>query len=171
MKVLLAATGSVAAIKTSQLIQKLESNGFTVKLIATQSALQFLDDELEIPTHDSWTKIGDNILHIDLRNWADLFLIAPLSANSLAKISNGLCDNLVTLVARAWDFKKPFLCCLAMNTLMYTHVLTAKQVSILSDFGVIFLDPISKTLACGEIGIGAMAEVDDIVILVSTFRS
>jgi phosphopantothenoylcysteine decarboxylase len=56
-----------------------------------------------------WSKVGDPVMHIELRRWADVFIIAPLSANSLAKLANGMCDNLVTCIARAWDFKRPLL--------------------------------------------------------------
>ena len=56
-----------------------------------------------------WQNKGDPVLHIDLRKWADLLIIAPLSANSLAKMAQGLCDNCLTSVVRAWDFTKPFL--------------------------------------------------------------
>lgn len=56
-----------------------------------------------------WSKVGDPVMHIELRRWADVLVIAPLSANSLAKLANGLCDNLVTCIARAWDFKRPLL--------------------------------------------------------------
>lgn len=57
----------------------------------------------------SWRSKGDAVLHIELRRWADLFVVAPLSANSLAKMAHGLCDNLVTCVGRAWDFSRPLL--------------------------------------------------------------
>lgn len=57
----------------------------------------------------SWQKVGDPVLHIELRRWADVLLLAPLSANTLAKAASGLCDNLLTCVVRAWDFKKPLL--------------------------------------------------------------
>lgn len=57
----------------------------------------------------AWKAIGDPVLHIDLRRWADLMVIAPLSANTLAKLAGGLCDNLLTCVVRAWDFDKPLL--------------------------------------------------------------
>lgn len=56
-----------------------------------------------------WKVVGDPVLHIELRRWADVLLLAPLSANTLAKVSNGLCDNLLTCVVRAWDFAKPLL--------------------------------------------------------------
>lgn len=58
--------------------------------------------------HD-WKAVGDPVLHIELRRWADVYVVAPLSANSLAKLATGLCDNLVTCVARAWDFNRPML--------------------------------------------------------------
>lgn len=54
-----------------------------------------------------WSKVGDPVMHIELRRWADVFVIAPLSANTLAKLANGICDNLITCVARAWDFQRP----------------------------------------------------------------
>eukprot|EP00882_Tetradesmus_deserticola_P031716 GHRQ01035878.1.p1 GENE.GHRQ01035878.1~~GHRQ01035878.1.p1 ORF type:complete len:167 (-),score=6.84 GHRQ01035878.1:971-1471(-) len=56
-----------------------------------------------------WSKVGDPVMHIELRRWADVLIIAPLSANSLAKLANGMCDNLVTCIARAWDFTRPLL--------------------------------------------------------------
>lgn len=64
--------------------------------------VQYFVDEDE---QKRWNHRGDPVLHIELRKWADALLIAPLSANTLAKISNGLCDNLVTLAARCWDMK------------------------------------------------------------------
>ena len=83
---------------------------------------------------ESWTSLGDEVLHIALRNWADVFLLAPLSANTLAKLANGLCDNLLTSVARAWETKekaKPFLIAPAMNTAMWEHPMTYHQINSL----------------------------------------
>lgn len=68
-------------------------------------------------------------MHIELRKWADCLLIAPLSANTMAKISNGLCDNLLTNVARAWDYNKPMILAPAMNTMMYENPITKKQIT------------------------------------------
>lgn len=89
---------------------------------------------------EQWKKRGDIVLHIELRKWADCLLIAPLSANTLAKISTGICDNLLTQVCRAWDMeihkagharvgllKKPIVACPSMNTMMWEHPITAKQ--------------------------------------------
>lgn len=111
----------------------------------------------------SWSKRNDPVLHIELRKWADLYLIAPLDANSLAKIANGLCDNLVTCVARAWDFKKPIIVCPAMNTFMYEHVITGQQITTLTSWGYHIIEPIEKLLACKDFGKGAMADVNTIV--------
>jgi phosphopantothenoylcysteine decarboxylase len=104
------------------------------------------------------------VLHIELRKWADVLLIAPLSANTLAKIANGLCDNLLTCVVRAWDPAKPMILCCAMNTAMWTHPLTAKQIKEVSSWAsVSFVDPASKVLACGDSGTGALADVETII--------
>jgi phosphopantothenoylcysteine decarboxylase len=77
------------------------------------------------------------VLHIELRKWAEVFVVAPLDANSLAKISVGISDNLLTTVARAWDFKKPMVVCAAMNTAMWDHPVTAKGLAILKEWGCI----------------------------------
>jgi len=108
-----------------------------------------------------WTKIGDPVLHIQLRDWADVLVIAPLSAHTLGKISNGLCDDTLTCVVRAWDFgtvdtciagqslttttgttpqqrqrrgPKPLVLAPAMNTAMWTHPLTQTQLNIIQGF-------------------------------------
>ena len=73
--------------------------------------------------------------HIEQRAWADLFLIAPLSANTLSKLATGACDNLLTCVARAWDFDKPILVAPAMNTHMWTHPVTSGQLETLGAWG------------------------------------
>jgi len=85
-------------------------NKVNLKIVATEKGKYFIREaKIDILTDEDewkWSQRGDPVLHIQLRDWADIFLIAPLSANSLAKISNGLCDNLVTCICRAWDFEK-----------------------------------------------------------------
>eukprot|EP00594_Rhizosolenia_setigera_P009727 CAMPEP_0178974034 /NCGR_PEP_ID=MMETSP0789-20121207/22172_1 /TAXON_ID=3005 /ORGANISM="Rhizosolenia setigera, Strain CCMP 1694" /LENGTH=237 /DNA_ID=CAMNT_0020662203 /DNA_START=43 /DNA_END=756 /DNA_ORIENTATION=+ len=131
-----------------------------------------------------WKRLGDPVLHIDLRNWADVCLLAPLSAHTLAKIANGLCDDPLSSCLRAWDYghvlsrpPKPLIIAPAMNTAMWLHPLTQKQIETIQSFwctsnniiienldcGVNVVEPQTKTLACGEIGHGALACVDDIV--------
>jgi len=136
--------------------------------------------------------MGDPVLHIDLRDWADALLIAPLSAHSLAKLALGLCDDTLSCIARAWDFGhsatrpgKPMLLAPAMNTAMWEHPLTQQQLTTIQRFwkhpdnnknnntnpssttstqnGVVIVAPQVKTLACGELGNGALASVDDIL--------
>lgn len=113
-----------------------------------------------------WKKRGDPVLHIDLVKWADIFIIAPLDANTLGKISSGMCDNLLTCVARAWDLDKPLIFCPAMNTKMFLHPITRKQIDELKEFGYIEIRAISKTLMCGDTGLGAMAEYTTIVEII-----
>ncbi|XP_027989240.2 phosphopantothenoylcysteine decarboxylase isoform X3 [Eptesicus fuscus] len=110
-----------------------------------------------------WKCRSDPVLHIDLRRWADLMLVAPLDANTLGKVASGICDNLLTCVIRAWDRRKPLLFCPAMNTAMWEHPLTSQQVGQLQAFGYIEIPCVAKKLVCGDQGLGAMAEVDTIV--------
>ena len=110
------------------------------------------------------------MLHIELRNWAEVFVIAPLSAHSLAKLSNGFCDETLSCVARAWKYDpaQPMILAPAMNTAMWEHPLTQQQLWTVQNFAtttgaVMVVPPQVKTLACGEIGDGALASVDDII--------
>ncbi|KAJ1920400.1 hypothetical protein H4219_001376 [Mycoemilia scoparia] len=173
--ILIGATGSVASIKipllahlVTELATKNKNWEVEVKIVTTNSALHFISlnalpkgvtlytdkDEWK-----AWKKIGDPVLHIQLREWADIVVIAPLDANTMAKIANGYCDNLLTCILRAWDSGRPRVICPAMNTHMWNHPHTSIQIATLKDqLGFVVVDPISKTLACGDTGIGAMAE-------------
>jgi phosphopantothenoylcysteine decarboxylase len=200
--ILLSATGSVAAIRTPLLYQSLVATGHSVKVVATDAACYFFDaKELSpgvlIRDADEWPRErygrGDPVLHIELRRWADLLLIAPLDANTLAKIATGLADNCLTCVWRAWDPARPVVLAPAMNTLMWEHPLTWRHLrQLIADFGgaaptpthisgdalvdwlnancrnLYMVPPIEKELACGDVGIGAMAEVPTIVTAVQS---
>jgi phosphopantothenoylcysteine decarboxylase len=131
--------------------------------------------------------MGDPVLHIDLRDWADLLVVAPLSAYTMAKMSQGLCDDTLTCIVRAWDFGhgkrpgKPMLLAPAMNTAMWDHPLTQLQLKTIQGFwnanrvtavngeastsreGVLIVAPQVKVLACGEVGDGALAPVESII--------
>jgi phosphopantothenoylcysteine decarboxylase len=123
--------------------------------------------------------MGDPVEHITLRDWATACVIAPLSAHSLAKFANGLCDDTLSCIVRAWKFGhdgKPLILAPAMNVAMWEHPITAQQLKQIVSFGtrpdrckscVHIVSPQEKMLACGEIGIGAMAEVSLIVDTVS----
>ncbi|MCI0377649.1 MAG: phosphopantothenoylcysteine decarboxylase [Gemmataceae bacterium] len=208
--VLLGVTGSVAAIYTPNLYTGLRRAGHLVKVVATRPSLYFFDplelepitssgqarrnpdvvylDEDEWPGRDSGQRYerGDKVVHIELRRWADVFVIAPLDANTLAKLACGLADNCLTCVWRAWDRSRPVVLAPAMNTLMWEHPLTLRHFQQLAvdalteppadlDLDALLhwinancsalrvVQPISKKLACEDVGIGAMAERPEII--------
>lgn len=170
--ILLGVCGSVAAIKVPLIVEALQ-NDFEVQVISTHHALHFFRQEqlrgvtmyLDDDEWTTWSQMGDPVLHIELRRWADIFVIAPLDANTLSKITHGQCDNLLTCVARAWDHggDKPMLVAPSMNTAMYIHPVTSQQLEILGSWGVTVIPVIAKRLACGDVGAGAMAEWQTIV--------
>lgn len=210
---LLAATGSVATIKIPNILEALSKHeNLSVRLLLSESATQFLQSQAEeqpslkqiakiknvdgiYQDADEWRKPwvrGDSILHIELRRWADLMVIAPLSADSLAKIALGLSDNLVTSVVRAWDTtgmideprnnlrhdygdKKVIMVAPAMNTAMWQHPITSTHMKVLSEDWSVdhdgwfeVLRPIEKQLACGDTGSGAMHDWKLIVSAIET---
>jgi phosphopantothenoylcysteine decarboxylase len=211
--ILLGVTGSVAAIRTPALYEELKRAGHQVKVVATQAALYFFDpaglDPVEpsrpkrnprvvVLDEDEWPgraagqryQREDPVLHIELRRWAEMLVIAPLDANTLAKLANGLADNCLTCVWRAWDPARPIVLGPAMNTLMWEHPLTVRHLCELAAGAgaedipaglapddlidwinracpkLRIVPPQSKRLACGDIGIGALAELDVIVNVV-----
>ncbi|CAH1398332.1 unnamed protein product [Nezara viridula] len=177
--ILFCATASVATIKLPLLIKtfiKEASPHFkiNVKYCLTEKALHFVPKNELVPVEgytdedewNSWKKRGDPVLHIDLSKWADLLVIAPLDANSLAKIATGICDNLLLCTIRAWDIRKPLIFCPAMNTKMWNHPITSTQIDILKSWGYTEIPPIAKVLMCGDSGVGAMAEVPEIVRII-----
>uniref|UniRef100_A0A1D5QKH3 Secretory carrier-associated membrane protein n=5 Tax=Macaca TaxID=9539 RepID=A0A1D5QKH3_MACMU len=169
--VLVGVTGSVAALKLPLLVSKLlDIPGLEVAVVTTERAKHFYSPQ-DIPVTlysdadewEMWKSRSDPVLHIDLRRWADLLLVAPLDANTLGKVASGICDNLLTCVIRAWDRSKPLLFCPAMNTAMWEHPITAQQVDQLKAFGYVEIPCVAKKLVCGDEGLGAMAEVGTIV--------
>lgn len=167
MKILHAFTGSVATELYSVFAKQYADCGHEVKYITTQSAKNFIGSDFHpLGDSDEWNLyyVDKRVLHIDLRNWADAFIIAPCSMNTLAKLANGICDNLVTCVARAWDFKKPIRIAPSGNTMMWNHPITEEHLSKLRSWNYEIIPPVEKTLFCGEQGIGALADIRDIII-------
>jgi len=119
-----------------------------------------ISDESEWET---WNRIGDSVVHIELRRWADVVVVAPASADLLAKMSSGIADTLLLCVLRAWSFSKPCIICPAMNTVMWNHPVTENCIKTLRGWGYKIVGPVVKTLACNDTGNGAMASVRDIV--------
>ncbi|OLL26415.1 putative thymidylate synthase [Neolecta irregularis DAH-3] len=180
--ILLAATGSVATVKLPLITQSLLGyQNVEVQVVATKHAKRFFDADkllrqgVKVWVDDdewkNWVDVKDHILHIELRRWAHLLLIAPMSANTLAKMANGICDNLLvcTSIIRAWNTHNPILIAPAMNTYMYSHPITAKHLAYVKENmpWVQIIQPIEKVLACGDIGMGGMCEWGEIVGKVS----
>lgn len=162
-RILWGLTASVAAIRAPLFAAELVQLG-ELRIVVTERTKHFLAElSTAAPVYDdaaewsAWSKLGDPVLHIELRRWAEVFLIAPLSADALAKICHGLADSLLLSVARAWDFSKPMVVAPAMNTLMWDHPVTASQLDLLRTWGVRVVPPIEKRLACDDVGMGAMA--------------
>ena len=178
--ILIAATGSVATIKIPLIIDKLfkiyTDDKISIQLIVTKPAEHFLNG-LKISTKVKiWREEdaiadtnNDTMLFHELRRWADILLIAPLSANTLAKLANGICNNLITSVFRDWSTSGvPVLVAPAMNTFMYMNPMTKRHIAALeSNFPFVeVLKPVEKVLICGDIGMGGMREWSDIVEVV-----
>ncbi|MGV3577021.1 MAG: bifunctional phosphopantothenoylcysteine decarboxylase/phosphopantothenate--cysteine ligase CoaBC [Devosia sp.] len=170
--ILIGITGSIAAYKMADVVSQLTKQGHRVRCILTESATQFVTPlVLETLSGNPVRSaiFGADISgteHIDLARWADLFVVAPASANTLAKLALGLADDLLTTVALATE--APLLIAPAMNTVMWNKPVTQSHLRSLADAGARFVDPASGILACGEVGVGKLASVDSIVQAINT---
>ncbi len=164
MKILLGISSSIAAYRIPNLVSQLTKQGHEVKTLITGHSRAFVAPQaLSVmsgqPCHtdeDEWNNHG-GVLHIELARWCDVFLIAPLSANTLAKLANGLCDNLLTSVARALR-DRPLVVAPAMNTAMWDNPFTEEHLQKLARvYDLHIIHPVAKVLADGEEGMGALA--------------
>ncbi|XP_061339648.1 uncharacterized protein LOC133286272 [Gastrolobium bilobum] len=169
-RIIVAACGSVSSAVNFGLVCKRFLEWATVAAVVTRSSLRFIDKD-SIPQglkvlsdeHDwnCWKKIGDSLLHIELCKWADIMVIAPLSANTLGMIAGGLCDNLLTCIVRAWDSKKQMFVAPSMNLSMWNNPLTEQHCVSIEDRGIALIPPVN----------GAMAEPERINAIVRSFYS
>src|SRR5690606_22077581 len=167
-RILLGVTGSIAAYKAAHLTRLLIKEGAEVQVIMTTSALDFITP-LTLATlsknpvlhtsHDHQTGEWNN--HVDLGLWADLFVIAPLSANTLAKFSTGYCDNLLT--ATYLSARCPIMVAPAMDLDMYQHPTVRHNLSQIKQYANIVLDAEDGELASGLTGQGRMMEPEHIL--------
>ncbi|HLD84215.1 MAG TPA: bifunctional phosphopantothenoylcysteine decarboxylase/phosphopantothenate--cysteine ligase CoaBC [Coxiellaceae bacterium] len=164
-KILLCISGGIAAYKTPELIRLLQEIDCEIKVIVTQHATAFvslLTLQTLLPNHVYQTVIEPNMHHIQLAKWADYVLIAPATANTIAKLAHGISDDLLSttyLATTASIFIAP-----AMNQAMWQHMATQENIAKLKQRGVIFIGPDIGTQACGDVGPGRMMEPADIVI-------
>lgn len=169
-QITLAVTGSISAYKAADLISLLKKEGFAVTVLMTQAASAFITPlTLQVLSQNKvhldvmQEKYPRAINHIEIAKKTDLFLVAPLSANTLSKLANGFADNMVTTTSLALPSHIPKLLAPAMNTQMYLNPLVTKNLATLKEVGYQVISPRSTRLACGDVGIGALAELSDII--------
>ncbi|WP_048690459.1 MULTISPECIES: phosphopantothenoylcysteine decarboxylase [unclassified Streptococcus] len=168
--ILLAVTGSISAYKAADLTSQLTKLGHQVKILMTPAAtafitpltLQVLSKQavlVEVMTEDD----PKQIQHIDLGKEADLFLVAPASANTIAKLAHGFADNIVTSTALALPSEVKKFLAPAMNTKMLDHPATQNNLETLKSYGYQIIPPREALLACGDQGSGALASIETIL--------
>ncbi len=169
--IILGITGGIAAYKAAILVRLLTKAEAEVKVVMTPAAKQFITPltmatlsknpilvEFFNPENGEWNS------HVDLGLWADIFVIAPATANTIAKMANGIADNL--LLTTYLSAKCPVLIAPAMDLDMFAHATTQKNISTLSSFGNIIVEPTSGELASGLEGKGRMDEPENIVFAI-----
>ena len=168
--ILLGISGGIAAYKTASLVRLFVKLGASVKVVMTPSSKDFitpltLSTLSKHPVYSSFTNEDDDNAvwnsHVDLGLWADLFVIAPATANTLSKMVNGVCDNL--LIATYLSAKCPVYFAPAMDLDMYKHESTLRSFKVLKSYGNVMIPATSGELASGLVGEGRMAEPEDIV--------
>ena len=166
-KVVLGVTGSIAAYKAVDIAARLKENGADVFCVMTKEAAEFITPVTlkAISGNKVYSKMFGSeeewISHISLAKAADLLLIAPATANIIGKLANGIADDLLTCIALAT--RAPILIAPAMNTLMYESKPVQENISRLKKFGAKLIGPKVGRLACGTVGLGHIACVEDIV--------
>ena len=171
MQVLLGISGGIAAYKTPDLVRQLRRRGHHVRCVLTANAGRLVAcDALAAVSgervHDSaWTDDG-SMPHIELARWAEALLIAPLSADCAARLALGLADDLLGTLFLALDPRIPVWLAPAMNTSMWEKPVVQSHLATLIERGAQVIAPVSGSLACGEEGVGAMAEVAQIAEMI-----
>lgn len=165
--VLLGVTGGIAAYKTVELLRMLIRDGHDVRVMATEAALAFVAEQslATMSGHRVRHRLLDpgeeaEISHVALADWADVVLIAPATAHTLARLAHGMADDLVTTVCLAT--RAPLVLAPAMNVNMYRHPATQENISVLQKRGALVIGPEAGELACGWEGEGRLASLPEI---------
>ena len=172
--IILGVTGSIAAYKAATLTRLLVKEGASVKVVMTPLAKEFITPLTMATLSKSPIMVdfynpenGDWNSHVDLGLWADLYLIAPASANTIGKMAGGIADNL--LLTTYLSAKCPVMVAPAMDLDMYKHPVTQRNLKVLQSFGNIIIEPESWELASGLIGKGRMEEPERIVAFIADY--
>lgn len=174
MNILLGVTGSIAAYKSPDLVRRLKEIGHDVRVVMTQGGMSFVTPltlqavsgypvvyDLLDPAHEA------GMGHIELARWADLIVIAPTSANTIAKIAGGFANDLLSAICLATE--KPMMLAPGMNRLMWANPAVQDNIAILKSRGIQVLIPGSGAQACGEVGEGRMPEPIEIRDIITEF--
>lgn len=173
-KIVLGVTGGIAVYKAVDLVSRLRKQGCEVRVVMTEHAQQFVTPLTfkEISGNQvavsMWSSDQEfNVEHIALANWADAFVVAPATANIIAKMAYGLADDLLSTTLLA--AQAPIVVCPAMNTGMYENVATQENIAKLKSRGVTVMPPAVGKLACGTSGAGRLPEPQEIVEFLNAF--
>ena len=169
-QITLAVTGSISAYKAADITSQLTKLGLEVKVLMTPAARKFITPlTLQVLSKNP---VGLDVMieedpqrieHIDIGKETNIFLVAPASANTIAKLAMGIADNMVTSTALALPQGTKKILAPAMNTKMLEHPATQRNLKLLQDYGYQIIQPRHATLACGDQGSGALATVESIV--------
>ena len=172
--IIVGVTGGIAAYKACDVVSKLKKLNANIHVIMTESACEFVQP-MTFQTLSNNFVINDmfkepktwEVEHIELAKKADVFLIVPATANFIGKLAAGIADDMLTTTVMAT--RAPVIIAPAMNTNMYTNRIVQANMDKLGDLGYRFIDPASGRLACGDIGAGKLADVDDILAFIVDF--
>lgn len=172
--ILLGITGGIASYKIATLTRLLKKSGANIKVVMTPAAKEFitpltLSTLSENPVYSEFAsrQTGEWNSHVELGLWADIFVVAPATANTIAKMANGICDNL--LLATYLSAKCPIFIAPAMDLDMFKHPTTAKNINTLKTFGYTIIDAVEGELASGLLGKGRMEEPEKIAEIIHVF--
>ena len=175
-RIVLGVSGGIAAYKAAELVRLLIKQGAAVQVAMTEAATRFVTPVTfqalsgkPVFTEQWDARIANNMAHIDLSRDADALLVAPASADFLAKVANGLADDLLTTLVLARDC--PLLVAPAMNRQMWENLATQRNLATLRSDGIVVLGPACGLQACGESGLGRMLEPEEILLeLIAWFQ-
>lgn len=168
--VVIGVTGCIAAYKTLEVISSLKRLGYSVQVVMTNAATEFVSPltfetvtHNEVVTNTFSRNSRYEVEHVSLAKKASAFVVCPTTADVIAKLAHGVADDMLTTTAISVPMSVPHIVCPAMNTVMYEAEVTKNNLEILKNNGYIVVEPTVGRLACGDVGKGHLADVDTIV--------
>ncbi|MFQ3675419.1 MAG: flavoprotein [Endomicrobiia bacterium] len=171
---LIGITGGIAIYKTCDLVRKIKNLNGNVICIMTESATKFISPMLfeQLSQNKVFCNMFDereySPSHISLSDWADVVIVVPCSCNTLSKLATGKTEDLLTSTIYAMNKNKKVILCPSMNTNMWNHSITQKNLKVLKEIGYKIMLPEKGTLLCGKEGVGKLPDVDNILKFISS---